>query len=268
MRQMMTKMMLRCVVLAVFLSVAAVSNAQQGMYDMGQGCTTCGGGAAMSGAVMYGGDACCDTGCSTGCCGVSTGCGGDCFSGVGALVKGAAEVALTPVEWVASLLSCGTYADCGCAPAPRRTYCDPCDRCGNWVGCEQCGGVGCSACAGAGQSAGAYYNYNNGEEYIEQGTETLLPETAAPASTPKSEPLPVEPSPVESLPSEVVPTPVPSDISGQEVMILKRQADGTYVVVPAASNGKIRPVGYETVQKPVRPNPAHNAGTRLMNFGK
>lgn len=109
-------------------------------------------------------------------CGVYGGCGmyGGC--GLFPFVKDVASVALTPVHWVAGLLSCGTWADCGCAPLPCRTYSDPCDICGNWVGCDYCGGAGCSACANTGKLAAAgaqnaasgrtdsdYLNYNNVE---------------------------------------------------------------------------------------------------------
>lgn len=88
-------------------------------------------------------------------CGYGVGYG--CGTGLLSVVHGAAEIALTPVHWVAGLLSCGTYGDCGCAPLPCRTYRDPCDNCGNWVGggdCGYCGGSGCSSCGGE-QSAPA-----------------------------------------------------------------------------------------------------------------
>lgn len=87
-------------------------------------------------------DACgeCYNGCGYGYgCGYGVGYG--CGAGLLSVVHGAAEIALTPVHWVAGLLSCGTYGDCGCAPLPCRTYRDPCDQCGNWVG-----GAGCSSC--------------------------------------------------------------------------------------------------------------------------
>lgn len=74
-------------------------------------------------------------------CGYGVGYG--CGAGILSAVHGAAEIALTPVHWVAGLLSCGTYGDCGCASLPCRTYRDPCDNCGNWVGgCNDCGPAG------------------------------------------------------------------------------------------------------------------------------
>ncbi|MDO4585888.1 MAG: hypothetical protein Q4C95_01175 [Planctomycetia bacterium] len=88
-------------------------------------------------------------------------CYSDCgynSNGVFPLISDIANVALTPVHWVANLLTFGTYPDCGCAPKPKRAYCDPCDGCGNWVGCDYCGGQGCSSCSGA-------FDYNNGINY-------------------------------------------------------------------------------------------------------
>ena len=133
------------------------------------------GGAADCG---FSADVCapCADSCYADCYG---GCYGGCgmYGGCGLLpfVKDVATVALTPVHWVAGLLSCGTWADCGCAPLPCRTYSNPCDACGNWVGCDYCGGAGCSACANTGNVAAPaqngsavdpssdYLNYNNVE---------------------------------------------------------------------------------------------------------
>ncbi len=63
-------------------------------------------------------------------------CGGICipFCDVSQLVGGVLNVATTPFHWVASMLTDGIYDGCGCAPAPARTPCNPCDICGNYVG--------------------------------------------------------------------------------------------------------------------------------------
>ena len=91
-------------------------------------------------------------------CGYGYGCGfcvgNGCFAGLFGLVGGAVQLALTPVHWVAGLLSCGTYGDCGCAPLPYRVYRDPCDNCGNWIGGGQCGG--CATCGGPDGIGGGY----------------------------------------------------------------------------------------------------------------
>lgn len=131
----------------------------------------------------------CDScvGCG-GCYGGCGGCYGGCGLGILPFVHDVAAVALTPARWVAGLLSCGTFADCGCAPRPCRTYCDPCDSCGNWVGgCSYCGGVGCTACAGnrsvaavsAPSTSSDYLNYNNIETIHQQKTRQM---NAAPAA--------------------------------------------------------------------------------------
>ncbi len=94
--------------------------------DCYQGCDVgCGGG--------YG-DVCCGDACEVGYCGGC--CGGGC--GILPFLSEVVSVALTPVHWVASLFSCGTFADCGCAPPYEQPYSDPCDCCGNYVGDGYC----------------------------------------------------------------------------------------------------------------------------------
>lgn len=97
-------------------------------------------------------------------CGYGYGCGfcvgNGCFAGLFGLVGGAVQLALTPVHWVAGLLSCGTYGDCGCAPLPYRVYRDPCDNCGNWIGGGQCGG--CATCGGPNGIGGGYSYASSG----------------------------------------------------------------------------------------------------------
>lgn len=135
------------------------------------------------GTSEYAGDYCgagCGDGCDVGCggydvcnpcagvcdgvyngCGYGYGCGfcigNGCCAGLFGLVGGAVQLALTPVHWVAGLLSCGTYGDCGCAPLPYRVYRDPCDNCGNWIGGGDCSGCGgCSTCGGPNGIGGGY----------------------------------------------------------------------------------------------------------------
>ncbi len=112
----------------------------------------------------------CDVGCGAGYCGF--GCGpyygtgygyglGYCVGECGCL-EGIFNVVLTPVHWVAGLLSCGSYGDCGCAPLSYHPYCNPCDSCGNWVGGADCSSYGCYDCYGDGSySAMPSNNYGN-----------------------------------------------------------------------------------------------------------
>lgn len=101
----------------------------------------------------------CGSACGQNCCEAdgtvyNTSCGlgygNSCF-GVMPLVRDVAHVAFAPVYWVASLLSCGTYGDCGCVPVPYRAPCNPCDNYGNWIGCGVCGGAGCVSCGNQGK---------------------------------------------------------------------------------------------------------------------
>ncbi|MBR4832892.1 MAG: hypothetical protein IKU86_00970 [Thermoguttaceae bacterium] len=73
----------------------------------------------------------CDSGYGYGC-----GYGGFCNPcyDVAAIVGGALDVATAPFHWAAAMLTEGIYPDCGCAPRPPKTNCDPCDMCGNFVG--------------------------------------------------------------------------------------------------------------------------------------
>jgi hypothetical protein len=74
-------------------------------------------------------------------CGPGYGYGGFCCNPcydvaaiVGGALGGAFEVASAPFHWAAAMLTEGIYPDCGCAPRPPKTNCDPCDMCGNFVG--------------------------------------------------------------------------------------------------------------------------------------
>lgn len=71
-----------------------------------------------------------------------------------AFVGGVLDVATAPFHWAASMLTEGIYPDCGCAPRPPKTNCDPCDICGNFVG-------GCGEECDAPPCAGAGYGYDN-----------------------------------------------------------------------------------------------------------
>ena len=105
-------------------------------------------------------------------CGPSFGCAPYCGPGYGycgfggcapcydlaALVGGALDVATAPFPWAAAMLTEGIYPDCGCAPRPPKTNCDPCDICGNFVG-------GCGEECDAPPCANGYANYNGYNNY-------------------------------------------------------------------------------------------------------
>ncbi len=137
------------------------------------GCSTCGGGSGTVYNTAYG-----------------MGCGDSCF-GIMPLVKDVAQVAFTPVHWVASLLSCGTYGDCGCVPIPYRTPCDPCDQCGNWSGCGTCGGAGCASCGGQGRIAASNTIVSGSPATGEMISDGVITEEV-PAPGPTSENLPAK----------------------------------------------------------------------------
>lgn len=99
-------------------------------------------------------------------CGPAFGCEPYCGPGYGycgfgcapcydlaALVGGALDVATAPFHWAAAMLTEGIYPDCGCAPRPPKTNCDPCDICGNFVG-------GCGEECDAPPCANGYAGYN------------------------------------------------------------------------------------------------------------
>ena len=66
-------------------------------------------------------------------CGLGLGCG-PCDNGILSLIDGAVRVATAPLRMIACGLSDGIYPDCGCAPRPPKTDCNPCNICGDYVG--------------------------------------------------------------------------------------------------------------------------------------
>ena len=112
-------------------------------------------------------------------CGPAFGCDPYCGPGYGycgfggcapcydlaALVGGARDVATAPFHWAAAMLTEGIYPDCGCAPRPPKTNCDPCDICGNFVGgCgEECDAPPCAnGYGGYANNYGGGYGYDAG----------------------------------------------------------------------------------------------------------
>ncbi len=148
----------------------------------------------------------CDSYCEPG---YGYGCGyGDfcnpCYD-VAAIVGGALDVATAPFHWAAAMLTEGIYPDCGCAPRPPKTNCDPCDICGNFVGgCgEECE---TPACAGnyayngyaAGYDAYGAGSYPVGAYDAETYDASPTRQKSAPALAPTQNAAP------ETLPQEAV----------------------------------------------------------------
>lgn len=87
----------------------------------------------------------CEPNCYPGCDPCYNGCG------VFSILDGAARAVVAPFHWLACAFTEGTYPDCGCAPRPPKTKCDPCTICGDYQGgCnDQCKyGNSCAPCGG------------------------------------------------------------------------------------------------------------------------
>lgn len=140
-------------------------------------------------------------------CGYGYGYGGFCCNpcyDVAALVGGALDVATAPFHWAAAMLTEGIYPDCGCAPRPPKTNCDPCDMCGNFVGgCgEECETPVCAnGYNGYANNYGAGYGYDanaypvgayDSEAYDASPTRQKAPSLAPSSSRVAPETLPRE----------------------------------------------------------------------------
>ena len=106
----------------------------------------------------------CEPSCDVGCGGYSGSycgagyCGGygeGCCLDLGGVLAGALNAAISPFRWIYCEFTDGVFPDCGCAPYPEKTPCNPCNSCGDYVGgcndnCETYPGSYCP------QSQGAY----------------------------------------------------------------------------------------------------------------
>ena len=105
---------------------------------------------------------------------------------------------MSKVGKAAAMLTEGIYPDCGCAPRPPKTNCDPCDMCGNFVGgCgEECETPVCAngynGCNGYANNYGGGYGYDAGsypvgaydsEAYDASPTRQKAPAGVAPKSS-------------------------------------------------------------------------------------
>lgn len=146
----------------------------------------------------YGGFGCCVP-CCVPCCDLAS------------LVGGALNVATAPFHWAAAMLTEGIYPDCGCAPRPPRTNCDPCDICGNFVGgCgEECdapacanGYAGYNGYNGYANNYGGGYGYDAGSypvgAYDSEAYDASPTRQKAPSSAPNASRVP------ETLPREAI----------------------------------------------------------------
>lgn len=114
----------------------------------------------------------CDVPCQPTCGSYGANCAGygNACGGLYTFVDDVARVATAPFHWVACAFTEGIYPDCGCAPRPPKTPCNPCTICGDYVGgCNDAAG-GCAPCAegcGNGQISyaveqGGYYPQSYG----------------------------------------------------------------------------------------------------------
>lgn len=62
------------------------------------------------------------------------------------LARSVSELAAAPFKWIICELTSGIYPDCGCAPRPPKSNCNPCTICGDYVG--GCNDSGCYATGG------------------------------------------------------------------------------------------------------------------------
>lgn len=64
-------------------------------------------------------------------------------------ISEALNVAISPFKWVYCEFTDGIFPDCGCAPRPPKTACNPCTICGDYAGgCnDNCEAPACDPCA-------------------------------------------------------------------------------------------------------------------------
>lgn len=73
------------------------------------------------------------------------GCDSACYTGCD-FARNVSELAAAPFKWIICELTSGIYPDCGCAPRPPKSNCNPCTICGDYVG--GCNDSGCYATSG------------------------------------------------------------------------------------------------------------------------
>ena len=62
-----------------------------------------------------------------------------CYTGCD-FARSVSELAAAPFKWIICELTSGIYPDCGCAPRPPKSNCNPCTICGDYVGgCNETG---------------------------------------------------------------------------------------------------------------------------------
>lgn len=118
-------------------------------------------------------------------CGYEGACGVGCEYGLCPFIRDVAHVALSPVYFVASLFSSGVYEDCGCGPRLFRTYKNPCDMCGNWVG--NYGGSSCAACSTSGSMMGSFEGSSVPVESFDPVDQTVVPDPMPVRAEPSKE---------------------------------------------------------------------------------
>ena len=106
----------------------------------------------------------CDVSCAPSCAPTGEYCSpyANSYGGVCNLVDDVARVAVAPFRWVAGAFTEGIYPDCGCAPRPPKTNCNPCNICGDYVGGCNDGACGSNYCQNYGNYGASQFSYAEG----------------------------------------------------------------------------------------------------------
>lgn len=138
----------------------------------------------------------CDVSCAPSTCETYgyAGCDGSLCNGLYAFVDDVARVAVAPLHWIAGAFTEGIYPDCGCAPRPPKTACNPCTICGDYVGGCNDGACAndCAPCEGYSNGTLPSYsssNYGSPEFYDVESYDNSPTRYGAAAPVPNSSPI-------------------------------------------------------------------------------
>lgn len=193
--------------------------------------------------------------------GLGYGCNPCATGGLCSVVDGAARAFAAPFKWVACAFTDGIYPDCGCAPRPPKSNCNPCTICGDYVGgCNDGNGAMCSSPCNYANS----YNfaaptiYQNDVNVVPPGAEYYDAEAydASPTSVSQAHRFSANLNPRVAAPNR-------QSVNGQRVPVARPQNAEIMVAQRLESNRaveSVRPVNYEqarakvAVERVVAPN--------------